>query len=61
MSYKQFMQELEDDVSPVEAQRRCSMLNHFSFWQTYISTTTSISLKCDKSIILLCTLYFQYG
>jgi Ca2+-transporting ATPase len=23
MSYKQFIQELEDDVSPVEAQSRC--------------------------------------
>ena len=31
MSYKQFMQELEDDVLPVEAQRRCVTLNRFSW------------------------------
>lgn len=27
MSYKQFIQELEDDVSPVEAQSRCAVLD----------------------------------
>jgi hypothetical protein len=29
MSYKQFIQELEDDVSPIEAQSRCAVLDLF--------------------------------
>jgi hypothetical protein len=33
MPYKWFMQELKDDVSPVEAQQRFPMLKHFSCWR----------------------------
>ena len=35
MSYKQFMQELEDDVSPDEAQLRYAMFDMMNFIPSY--------------------------
>jgi len=46
MSYKQFIQELEDDVSPVEAQSRCVVLD-FLLFLVQISGRHIFQLKPD--------------